>query len=482
MEDFITVNTRALLWKQKLAYSTGHILNDLCSAMWFTYLLVYLHRVLRISNIYAGAVLLVGQVADALATLLIGLEIDKLSLCGCGPKKSWHLVGTICVLVTFPFIFMNCLGCHNSSQLAQVFYYSGFAVVFHIGWAAVQIAHMALSNDMTEDEHERTDLMAYRNAGTVLSNTIVYAVTWIILGISGNEKDGDQIGPEDLFKFRNITLIILAIGFVKSVIFLAAVNEKRVSHGAYQEAAVIENVGGSNYTSRKLMECCDWFKEISFYQVASVYMLSRVFANLVQVYMPLYLQDTLALRETSVAILPLIMCISGFLSSFVIKPLCKLCGRKITYSIGVVVGVLASIWVYFGQGIAYTSVELYIVAVLYGIATTILIIGSLSITGDLIGPNTESSGFVFGVMSFVDKIADGVAIIIIQVINPCRALSCLEYADFYRFILTFVCGGSCVLSMLIVLTIASGSIGLKRLERQQRLQITAVGEVEPLLE
>ena len=42
----------------KLAYSTGHILNDLCAAMWFTYLLLFFHFVLGFDNSSAGVVML----------------------------------------------------------------------------------------------------------------------------------------------------------------------------------------------------------------------------------------------------------------------------------------------------------------------------------------------------------------------------------------------------------------------------------------
>ena len=33
-----------------------------------------------------------------------------------GRRKSWHLVGTICVLTSFPFLFMACLGCAKSEM------------------------------------------------------------------------------------------------------------------------------------------------------------------------------------------------------------------------------------------------------------------------------------------------------------------------------------------------------------------------------
>ena len=42
----------------KVAYGTGHIMNDMCASMWFTYLLIYFHSVLRFDNTLAGLIML----------------------------------------------------------------------------------------------------------------------------------------------------------------------------------------------------------------------------------------------------------------------------------------------------------------------------------------------------------------------------------------------------------------------------------------
>lgn len=60
-----------------LAYGMGHILNDVCASMWFTYLLVFMHWVLGFSNTQAGTLLLIGQVADALSTPFVGYFSDQ---------------------------------------------------------------------------------------------------------------------------------------------------------------------------------------------------------------------------------------------------------------------------------------------------------------------------------------------------------------------------------------------------------------------
>lgn len=80
----------------RLAYGVGHVLNDICASMWFTYLLVYFHFVLGFSATLAGVLLLIGQIADAVATPFVGLHSDKNDdfwLCKYGRRKTWHLLG-----------------------------------------------------------------------------------------------------------------------------------------------------------------------------------------------------------------------------------------------------------------------------------------------------------------------------------------------------------------------------------------------------
>ena len=94
--DDYTEIIRRLPYKLRLAYGVGHVLNDICASMWFTYLLVFFHYVLQFDSLLSGVVLCVGQVADALSTPFVGLQSDKddgFWLCQYGRRKTWHLLG-----------------------------------------------------------------------------------------------------------------------------------------------------------------------------------------------------------------------------------------------------------------------------------------------------------------------------------------------------------------------------------------------------
>ena len=149
----------------KLAYGTGHVLNDMCASMWFTYLLIFFHKVLKFDHVIAGGLLTIGQLADGLSTLFIGSISDRESFAFCsryGNRKTWHLIGTVCVLCSFAFIYSKCIHCEDASSSAQMVYYAAFIIIFQFGWAATQVSHLAMIPDLTSCPNEYTSLTSVR--------------------------------------------------------------------------------------------------------------------------------------------------------------------------------------------------------------------------------------------------------------------------------------------------------------------------------
>uniref|UniRef100_A0A6M2DN77 Putative na+/melibiose symporter n=1 Tax=Xenopsylla cheopis TaxID=163159 RepID=A0A6M2DN77_XENCH len=468
-------------WRNFIGYGIGHVLNDVCASMWFTYLLVYFHLVLGFSSAEAGVVLLVGQIADAVATPFVGFHSDKTDdwwLCRYGRRKTWHLLGTLCTAFAFPFIFSPCVGCTNSHAWAQLFYYCAFVCIFQFGWAAVQISHLALIPELSADEHDRTKLAAIRYSFTVFSSLLVYAVTWGLLksalpepdvgpknttmflnddvsaldnnfmamssGLTSgkilfdsknnvSEEVGKQVGPDDAIKFQEIVLIGLSFGALCSVLFHILVREKNQTVLERSEA------GTGSRSTRHLL------KDYKTYQVAGMYMCTRLFVNLTQVFTPLYLHETLKMSAGQLALIPLVMFISSLLTSPLIHVLNKCFGRKMAYSIGAVLGIAACIWARFGNGDLYITYIIYVVAVLFGCAGSILLVTSLGVTSDFIGKDTDSGALVYGLMSFTDKLSNGFAVIVIQNLE-----SKFAGVTFYRDVLTYVCGSSVLLGVIFL--------------------------------
>ena len=158
-------STRQTILK-RLGYGLGHIFNDMCAAMGFTYSLIFFQKVLGFDSFFAGIFMAIGQLADGIVTVLVGVLSDKKDLFKCcisyGNRKSWHLMGTICVAIAFPFIFMPCINCENESQEIKLVYYSCFSIVLMFGFASVQISHLAMIPELAFTLNEKTLLTSIR--------------------------------------------------------------------------------------------------------------------------------------------------------------------------------------------------------------------------------------------------------------------------------------------------------------------------------
>ena len=461
---------RVTLWT-KLAYGTGHVLNDMCASMWFTYLLIFFHSVLKFDNLFAGLVLLSGQLADGLSTLFVGFFLDAgddLWLCNkLGKRHSWHLVGTFCVLASFPFIFMPCLSCSDADQAAQLVYFVAFVVVFQFGWASTQISHLSMIPALTSCENERTALTSVRYGATVLANTAVFGVTWAWIGVG--DRDSDFIGPCDAVTFRNVAAVCLSVGGFASLVFHLTVK--------FEEANVLEDVPDTDSEATfapddapiverptvRPMAVKDWLQEPQFFQVGVVYMATRLFVNISQSYMPFYLQSTLRLHATYVAVIPLVVFLAGFLLTFVMKHVTKTIGRKWAFALSCLTAISGCAWIYIAgiHSPTFTKYELFGVAVLMGAGGSGMLITSLSITADLISNNLDSSAFVYGSMSLADKFSNGIAIMIIQhsIPKPC---GCPDEGIYFQQVLVWVCGGAALLGFLAVVSLVPVKIGSRR--------------------
>ncbi|KAK7877171.1 hypothetical protein WMY93_032116 [Mugilogobius chulae] len=352
---------RSLPLCRRLSYAVGHFLNDLCASMWFTYLLVFYHDVLGFQNTYAGVLLLVGQIADGVCTPLIGYESDRTPGCGnYGKRKSWHLVGSLSVALSFSFIYNQCLGCSpQTPQWVSVVYFVPFIVVFQFGWAAVQISHLSLIPELVRCEHAKVELTAYRYAFTVVANITVYAVAYLLFHVQSG--DMDALGPADM---PNLALIVLGIGLVFTLLFHLGTTEHRQQDQDRTRTRTRIRGGGeqrpllSTRTTAlsALLRWKCWLKQPSFYQVLSrftsthkenmalLYMSTRLIVNLSQTYISMYLVNTLHLDKKYIATIPLVMYLSGFLSSFIMKPVSKLIGKALTYFLGLILIMTFSYW------------------------------------------------------------------------------------------------------------------------------------------
>ncbi|CAK1540053.1 unnamed protein product [Leptosia nina] len=456
-EDEFTISVplkRRRWWviSQKFLFGFGHVYNDLCAAMWFSYMMLFLQAVLEMRAVVAGAMLLLGQVVDALATPVVGVLADQYST-----KKVWHLTGSALVACTFPLLFVRCWGCWLRNDLDYLswwmpFYYAVLITIFQIGWAVVQISHLAMIPAISDSLQVRSELTSIRYMASVISSLTVYFITWIVLRATTYST---SIGPTDDYKFRNVSLIISVIGvlcFTSFHIFFKLRSKKD-----RKTIKMDSETGEENLLKNTKWKFWYFLKMPLLYQTSLLYVFSRLYWALSLVYVPLFLEERLSVNPTEgselVASVPLVLYISSLLFSFLLKSNIEKIGNQVAYLIGSLFSLISCIWIAVTIDPEANVTQIYLVATLIGAGSAITLVSSLCVTADLIGPHSHQGASIYSIVTFADKLVTGIAVVAIENYKCDVETECPQY---YRGVLTYACGGSAVLGILSLCLTAFG--------------------------
>lgn len=410
----------------KLCYSLGHIENDLCASGWFSYLLVFLRTVLLFPSTSAGGLLLIGQVMDGLATPVVGIFSDK-THSAFGKRRLWILIGSLCVTVTFPFIFHSIIiDWFDASNRWRFIYYAFFITLFQFAWAAVQVNHMALVPELSEIPSDRVFLNSVRSIATIVANVTVF----ILAGILLSSQDGpDSLGPDDANSFFVLAMICVVVGTICSAIFIIGVREPVAR--PKREGSVV-------------MQWHHWFNHREFYETAIVYTCTRVCCNVSQVFLPMYLVWSLSAPKGMIASIPFTIFATSFISTILCERLSHFLSSEKLTMVGSFIVLISSV--------AWGSVEpehyywAYAVAVTAGFGIGFCGVASLGLICETVGDSCESSAFVYGSMSFADKITNGIVIMAVESFSRDGA----DAAQFYRWVQVWVPGVSAVIAIIVL--------------------------------
>uniref|UniRef100_A0A8D8A2W1 Major facilitator superfamily domain-containing protein 12 n=2 Tax=Culex pipiens TaxID=7175 RepID=A0A8D8A2W1_CULPI len=476
---------------EKLGYGLGHVYNDLCAGVWFSYTLLFMQGALGMPAAEAGALVMLGQVGDAVATPIVGWLTDKY-----GTKRQWHAAGTFLVFLTFPMIFSVCPWCDVAPHWWEIVYFTVVILLFQFGWPIVQITHLAMIPELSRSQKDRSDLTAVRYSVSIVSNVVVYLVTWAVLRTSSD----NQIGANDAYRFRDISLILTLVGVSMSVLFnfsLSFSGYEHRRHAALQHNVIksgpgsgagrreqprdpekqallqAEQTGGTSQQTvanggtvkladdevvlRKPKK--NFFKSPLLYQNALLYVFSRLFMTTSLVYMPLWLDERTfqpdpVQNNASVehlATIPLMSFLSSFVSSVILKYANRYVGNSLVYFVGSTVSLGVCSWIALSTSDgSYTTFELLVIASLFGAGSSITMISSLCITADMIGKHADQGGFIYSAVTFADKLITGVVVVIIESMKCKNRADC---PDYYRSVLAYACGTAAGLGCLTLATL-----------------------------
>ncbi|KAI2806351.1 Major facilitator super domain-containing protein 12, partial [Blomia tropicalis] len=318
------IKSMSLDCKSKYSFGLGHVQNDICATIWFTYTMLF-YKLSYDGDSYLFVV--IGQIFDAIITIIVGLTFN-------------------CSLTNSEF--------------------------FSLG----------------------------KQAMSIYGAIVVNGLFWFTLQSSKETC----LSRKDVFIFSNNIFLLSAFGFIHSAIFLLAFNEKRLIQIKTHYLATLnthELVQVDDVTDTSVVEfqpCrrpmdeykwSNWFYDLTFYKI------------------------------NSIATVPLIIFISGFMASFFSNYVESKYGNKHDLLFGVLIGIAASMWTVTGDcnNQSFKSFEIYLIAILFGISTSIVKISTISLVSDMIGMNEKSISFIYGAVSFFERICGGIVIYILERFN-----------------------------------------------------------------
>ena len=96
----------------------------------------------------------------------------------------WHAIGTIFVLFAFPFALSLPIKIDSIQEKGgSAFYYSGFYVLFYIGYTMAQTAHLAMIPELCHTAEKRSSLIVIRNSMTAFSNILGYGIALLFFSL-----------------------------------------------------------------------------------------------------------------------------------------------------------------------------------------------------------------------------------------------------------------------------------------------------------
>lgn len=320
----------------------------------------------------------------------------------------------------------------------------------------------------------RCVLNSTRYAFTILSNVLVFCVFFVLLRVV------KPYNVPDAEKFTLLAYTSLIVGGIATLVFLAGTHEnlsttksdRRKSEIAITQSPSMANTKarGPNTlpfdgdadvyemghmdvsvspSSRSHMSWKCWFKVGMFYEVGMVYMCTRLVVNVTQVFISFYLIVTLKMSATSIAIVPLLVYVSGFLATFFLRYMNEVLGRTGSFNLGAALVVLSLALCYLLT--PETATWIYAFSIILGMGNSIIMVTSVCLEGDLVGNNIESGAFVYGAMSFTDKISNGIAILLIQNEREKLQNFPLEDAEFLRQVYCILPSIAAIIGVLTVL-------------------------------
>lgn len=476
------------------SYGVGHFMNDICASSWFFLLSYYLIQIIQIDKHDASYILLAGQIADAIATPIVGILSDKTET-RFGKRTPWYFWGTVLVSISFSLIFFSMLP-DDADDTTKLIYYSVFASLFNIGWASVQVSHMALLPSITLNKKKKDFMTRIRTGFTFLAQTLTLLLSVVFFKVI-NDK---------ILQYKVLAGASIVLGIIFSVIFLILCKEHVLSKNiplyyeniknaigesnnktknsnsdnlntvnsasgnnlkvnllegnsnikitnSNENIQVSSEIEPSNTNPGEEINWIYWMKKPDFYYYITVYMFVRLSINITSTIIPFYMELVLGYPKTEdggtpyeITVCLLISTLGSIFNSMVLQKFIE--GKSNSGNKRIVLIIIANLFVALGciplyflsEDLAY---PIYFLGFVWGIGFSQGLSCVSSLINDVVGSKGNKGAFVYGAFSFADKLSCGIVLLFYLPIAS-------ENKDVLRFSIPFFPPAALVFAVLFV--------------------------------
>ena len=447
------------------AYGVGHVLNDITASCWFNFLLYFLTGIVKISPEKAGLVMLSGQIADGLATPIVGILSDKTET-RCGKRTPWYIGGSILVIISFSLIFQKCLICDkdNSSEVMQLIYYITLPSLFNIGWAAVQVSHMSLLPIISVNKKNKDSCVRLRTGFTFISQFLSLVISFFVF----------YIVKDPMTQYSLLSLLCVFFGVITTFLFLIYCREvilsknidsyidemktslMRINSGDFTQETILAGditqeklFGNDKNNTNEVINWKYWMKKLDFHAYMIVYMFVRLSINVTGAMIPYYLTNVLKFEEKEtgtpieISIVFLISMTGSVFNSMFLQEKVLVSKDRLVMIIWsgafVCLGCLPIMFL-----TTDTRWIIYILSFIFGIGFSLGLWTASSLINDVVGSKGKQGAFVYGAYSFSDKMSCGIVLYLFT-------NYVIDKEDFLRFSTAFLPPISMFFGFLMVL-------------------------------
>ncbi len=175
----------------KFSYGAAEGSNTLGWTMFYVYFLFFMTDVVGVSPSFAGFVMMVGTLWDAVTDPAVGIWSDR-TKSKLGRRRSFMLFAAIPYGISVWLLFTD----WGLSPMMTKAYFIAAVILYFFVFTCLNIPYTSLAAEMTQDYDERTSLISYR-AGWSQVFSIAAAALPLILVKYFSERYGSGIGSID---------------------------------------------------------------------------------------------------------------------------------------------------------------------------------------------------------------------------------------------------------------------------------------------